>query len=120
MATHTECTGSTFGDPPTREGQNWFRLDVQTSSLSDKVAQPIRFCAHLIDSATVLTPWPNQPLPVIRDYVFFETGAPLFLSASLYFDSSDAGFTNHNVINVEILLTSFTRHVVEDAIPLAL
>ena len=91
-------------------------MNGETSAFLDEFAQPIRLRDHLIDSASIFAPGPNQPLPVICDYVFFETGAPLFLSASLYFDGSNSGFTNHDVINVEILLASFTGDIVKDAI----
>ena len=91
-------------------------MNGETSAFLDEFAQPIRLREHFVDSTAILAPVPNQPLPVICDYVFFETGSPLFLSASLYFDGSNSGFTNHNVINVEILLASFTGDIMKDAI----
>ena len=88
----------------------------ETSAFLDEFAQPIRLRDHLIDSASIFTPGPNQPLPVICDYMFFETGAALFLSASLYFDGSNSRRPNHHMINVEIFLPSFTRNIVKDPI----
>src|SRR5437667_8884553 len=109
-----------FGNPPARQSQNGFRIHTQPGAVVDELTQPVRLREQLIDSTPILAPWPNQLLAIVSDHVLFVTFTAFLFAASLYFDSSDAGFTNHDVINVEILLTSFTRHIVEDAILLGL
>ena len=87
----------------------------ETSAFLDEFAQPIRLRDHLVDSTAILGPGPNQPLPVICDYMLFETGAALFLSAS-FTSMTATPVLPHDVINVEILLASFTGDIVKDAI----
>jgi hypothetical protein len=54
-------------------------------------------------------------LSVIGDFVILVTFSSLSLATSLYFDGSNSGWTDYDLIDVEILFATFCWDIVKNA-----